>query len=513
VKSARRWLLPAAALVVVLPVLAVNLRTVHGLRWPHDQDLYRDIAQARAFADGFFADPFYSGEHVWYNPLVPAAMALGSRLTGAHLPVLYTRAGPWLGLLALVAFAWLARRLLGLRGAALATAALALLADPDRPGWTQAGPTPWAFAGSVTQGLAFAAVVAGRAAWLRPSAARVATAALLLGLTFLGHTAAALAAGTAFVMAPVLHGTDLRRVARIVFATAAGSALVALPFLASIVGAYHLKVLNPEPMAWAFAARDAVPENALIRVARLAVLAPAAVATVRAWRGRRTSWNAAWLLALPVSAALLLGLASGADVLRAQGVALPAVVPAFHFVAYLEAGVVLLAGRGLASLVRGARDSRRLAGLVALVASLAALGWPALSRRMDVRWGRERALELQDRASWQTVRDWLRSSTPPRAVVLAGDEPALFVVAPAGRTVLAVEPVFSNPYVDHASRAEAREALWRALRDGDVAAARATAARWDVNHVLATRVERPWMARSGAAPLLEAGGLSVWPIP
>jgi hypothetical protein len=510
---ARRWLLPAAALVAVLPVLAANLRTVHGLRWPHDQDLYRDIAQARAFADGFFADPFYAGEHVWYNPLVPAIIAFVSRLTGADLPALYARSGPWLGLLGLLGFAWLARRLVGLRGAALAAAALVLLADPGRPGWTQAGPTPWAFAGSAAQGLAFAALVAGRAAWLRPSNGRFAMATLLLGLTFLGHTAAALVAGTAFVIAPVLHGRALRRVAAVALAIAAGCVLVALPFLASIVGAYHLRVLNPEPMAWAPTARAGLPENALLRGARLALLVPAAVGIARAWRCRRKTWNAAWLLALPASAALLLGEAAAAGVLRGRGMPFPAVVPAFHFAAYLEAGIVLLAARGLVGLVAAVREPGRLAVLVALVAAFAALGWPALPRRMDVRWGRERALELQDRAAWQRARDWLRASTPPRAVVLAGDELGLFVVAPAGRTVLAVEPVFSNPYVDHAARAAAREELWRALREGNVPEARGIAARWNVRVILASRVERPWMARSGGTPLLDARGVSVWPVP
>ena len=66
------------ALLVLLcaPAFGAGRAASRGLSWPPDVDLYRDIAQAQTMADGaLLADPFYRGEAVWYNPLVPGLVA------------------------------------------------------------------------------------------------------------------------------------------------------------------------------------------------------------------------------------------------------------------------------------------------------------------------------------------------------------------------------------------------------------------------------------------------------
>ena len=46
-----------------------GLRATHGLRWPPDNDAYRDIALGQIILDGDYpADYLFDDEWLWYNP-------------------------------------------------------------------------------------------------------------------------------------------------------------------------------------------------------------------------------------------------------------------------------------------------------------------------------------------------------------------------------------------------------------------------------------------------------------
>ena len=80
--------------VLLAACLGLGVSRTAGLAWPHDADLYRNMAQAQTMVDGdWFADPFYRGEKAWYNPLTPAVIAVLHRITGIAIPRLYAQAG------------------------------------------------------------------------------------------------------------------------------------------------------------------------------------------------------------------------------------------------------------------------------------------------------------------------------------------------------------------------------------------------------------------------------------
>ena len=147
----RLWL---ALLALCLPAWWLGVRATGRLDWPEDADLYRDIAQAETFARGrLLADPFYAGEGLWYNPLVPLLVAGGARASGQPVHVLYTRLGPFLNLLAPLAFGLLLARLSGPAAGLAAAFAFAYLGDPREPPWASPTYSPWLFSASFAQGL------------------------------------------------------------------------------------------------------------------------------------------------------------------------------------------------------------------------------------------------------------------------------------------------------------------------------------------------------------------------
>jgi hypothetical protein len=183
------WLLVA---LLCGAALAQGLLTVSGLEWPGEPDLFRDIAQAQTFADGGWqADPFYRGETLWYNPLVPGMVAAAAKITGVAVHTLYVELGPPLNLLGPIGLAVLAATLFGSRAAAASLVAFLFLRHPRLPAWESATYSPWLLAGVFSQGLFYLTL----ALYVRiRSSARSAPfmlAGLCAGITFLGHTAPA----------------------------------------------------------------------------------------------------------------------------------------------------------------------------------------------------------------------------------------------------------------------------------------------------------------------------------
>ena len=79
-------------------------------------------------ADGSpVADPFYRGESIWYNPLVPGLVATLGHLGRHPVHVLYAQAGAYLNLLGPIAFFLLLDACFGLPAAVLATLHLVYL--------------------------------------------------------------------------------------------------------------------------------------------------------------------------------------------------------------------------------------------------------------------------------------------------------------------------------------------------------------------------------------------------
>ena len=85
--------------------------------------------------------------------------------------------------------------------------------------------------------------------------------------------------------------------------------------------------------------------------------------------------------------------------------------------------------------------------------------------------------------------------------MLTSDRVGGFIIGPAGRKVVAVEPFFSNLYVSHA-RLQARSAMWLALATGDCDTFDRLVDQYRVTHVV---------TQPGSTDAIEAGTCGLVP--
>lgn len=504
-------------LVLLAACLGLGVTHTAGLTWPHDADLYRNMAQAQTMADGdWFADPNYRGEKAWYNPLTPALIAVLHRITGIAIPRLYAQAGAVLNLAVPAAFYVLAHAFFGRLTALLATVYVVFLGHPGEASWMRPAYAPWFFAGTFGQAFFCLCLVAyARALEGKGRRAFVITGGLL-GLAFLSHTAPAVLLGGVVVCELLRRGAgELRhpstgeaqqtdtsappqpgaaiplrlRHHALLFAVALA---VSMPFLATILGVYHLRVVNPagnDWYWWPFELGRFLPYAAghlslstLLSIGGLLQIA----------RGRARVESGLVLLFLTLAMSLVLyGLLS--QWAAARGLHLLNLVAPHHFWLYVKMAGAIGWGYAAASLLRVARPYLRLsawssgratAALTVFALVVSVLELPTLAAREDF----ARARREARRASAQEWRDaiwtFLREHASPTDVVLADPDDALMVVGPAGRKTVAVLANFASPYVAAVPREEAARAMLAALDAEDGAAFLTLAARYRVGWVL-----------------------------
>lgn len=471
---ARRWWLRLALLLLLCgPAFVLGRGATRGLSWPPDIDLYRDIAQGQTMADGaLLADPFYRGETLWYNPLVPGLVAGLAGLTGQPVQVVYVQAGAYLNLLGPIAFFLLIEAWFGLPAAAAATLHLVYLRDPAGPSWLSPSYSPWLYSAAFVQALFYLTLLAYHRALQSGALGWFAAAGALLGLTFLGHAAPALLLGVVAAAGFARDaGTGKARGSFFRHALLAGIALAAAsPFLWSILLRYRLRIRNPAPLDWLWpplsladlpaflGTHESLPATVLAMIALLWLLR-------RDPRRREATLLATWALA----AGILFGLA----LLREATGLGPRLVPRHHFLFYWRAAESALLGYGvgLAALALARRFGGAALGrlapavLVLGVATVVAAAFPSYRQREAFTSGRRDAERDDSRLNRQEAREWIRAHSAPDDVFLAADDLALMIVGPAGRKVVALNAYFSSPYLDWQARHDARDAMVADLRE------------------------------------------------
>lgn len=483
-QRARTWphLLAACVVAAVcwLPALNAARSAMKGLSEPYDLDQFRDLAAAQAVTDGrVLGDPFYASETLWYNPLLPWTIAAVSRLRGVTVATALVEAGPYLNAVAPIALFAMVAAFFGPWPACLAAIALVYGSPHHDPPWATPAYSPWLFAPNFASGLFYLAAVVCARAFRHDRAGWWCGAGVALGTVFLAHTAPALVLGLAVLALVVASGTHDSHRARlprpvavmVLFGTAA---LVAAPLLWSIVGRYHLHVVNAAPAGWVWA--DAASASLVLSRSLSATSAIAVIGIAALIRHSRGSLESRLVLAWAGAA---FGLLAYGFVQRALGarilVALP--LPLFHFYFYLRAVGYVLVGVAVWEMVTWAvaaaarASSMNVWGADALAAAIPALlvGALALSNFGPYRQGSAFAEDLAAarRATFRQFESHLtarlRAQTPPDAIVLASPDNSLIEVAPAGRRVVAVPAEFSNPYVPVEPRARGQARLIEAL--------------------------------------------------
>lgn len=471
-------------LVVLLPAFWAGWAATRDLSWPYDPDFFRAIAQAQVFADGQWdAEPFYRGEKAWYPPLAQALVALAAQASGAPVPLLFARLGPWLNLLGPVALYLLALRAFGCNVALLATFDYVYLRPAWLLSWASGSYSPWLFSTAFGHGFFLAALALYLQALASGAPAWYALAGLAAGLTFLCHTSPAVLLGLVF--AALLADRLRARAAparqlltgHVVLGLAAG--LTALPNLLVIVGHYGLRFQNPVPARWVWSAlRHASDLPQLFAPSALAGLAGLAWAALR----RREQVASRLLLAWAAAGGLSLTLLRSLPLL-----------PPHHMLGYFQIALSLGFGLLAAELARRTRAwpaeagaGRQAAVALATLAAVAA-AWPTYLERRDLTQATAQGEAVSTRRNQLPAYQWLRARARPSDVVLASDELGFQVAGPAGRGVVAVPSLWASPFVDDRRRHADRDALLAAVDAGRDADFCRLATAYGVTHLLRAR--------------------------
>ena len=207
-------------------------------------------------------DHLYLGETFWFNPLVSVIIGALSRAADVSPVVVVTHAGPYLNMFAPLAFYFLVAYLFD-RGVAL-VAAVAFLFAPigDAPSWAAATYSPWLLTQNCVQTFFYLTLAAYLKALELNRRTWFVLVGLLLGITFLGHTAPAIILGFVMVLGTFkrcvqqtktdgLSSAGLREVNNLVVILSVAF-VVSLPFTFSILGRYHLAIVNHAPNNWKY---------------------------------------------------------------------------------------------------------------------------------------------------------------------------------------------------------------------------------------------------------------------
>src|ERR1700742_1759109 len=135
-----------AFLVMLVLAFVQCFRTTHDLHWAADADFDRDISYVQGTLDGHYGmDPSYTGEYLWYNPLLFSVETALVKVTGLPVNVIVTQAGTWLNILGPIAFFIMAALLLGWEIALAATLSFLFLAAGNIFGYSAATYSPWLY--------------------------------------------------------------------------------------------------------------------------------------------------------------------------------------------------------------------------------------------------------------------------------------------------------------------------------------------------------------------------------
>lgn len=512
--------LTVAVLCVTLGTVSFvqNRSIVNDFVWPGMDIQYRELAGAQTILDeGYGPDAAYAHERAWYNPMATWLIAGLSRLSGVAAPLAIARAGPYVNFVAPLALWVLVAVLFDKFAAVAATAAFVFAVGTQFPFYYSATYSPWFAPENFGQAWIYASLAVASRAFGPGVPLRWAVAGgVLLGAAFLTHTAPAILCGVVWV---ILAAIEWRRSGkrpdgpvRLTIVLAAAF-LVSLPFSVQILWHYHLAIVNQFPSQ---SPSDLLDLNELPSLARRMAAAPILVGAIALVVRAKRPLDRGMQVVLALLAAVMLFLAANAVrlLLARTGVHLPAVVPAFHFFFYLMAVVAIgfgLALRDLASatvrwLVAGrsvrSSSANPVAGLLTCGLTLVAVVacYPQYRQRLDFTDVRREALAMSQRFPGEVVT-WIRGHTAPDDVFLSTDDASLYLVAPAGRKVVATNRYFSNPYVDWVGRDADRRRMFEQLEYLDVKGFSALAEKYHVRFIVISGDKSDtWLHASGMRP-------------
>jgi len=482
------WL---TASVLLLLAFGFQYANTSALTVPAEEDFYRDLGTANALLQGFTTqDANLVGEVRWYNPLTPALISLISLITNSTPFDIYAHAGVFLNLLAPLALFLFAARLWSLPAGCFTLTAYLFLGAHDQLTSRYATYSPWPWPYNVAQGPALLTLALLQ--WACSSGRTIAfiVCGLMLGLTFLTHTAPAAIIALAVVLLCLYQAWvgqwHWQQALQRLLATGIPALIVALPLLLPIYAQYRFHTLNTVPAQFESLYLGevihmlAAPRNLIALPALLLIC-------FRVLVHRDRDSRLPLFVAFAAASGVLFAYGIAADILRGRGtINLPVLVPSFHFHLYVTISLYIAFGIGAAWLLQRARITERQeqALMVAVIACVVGLAWPSYSKNLDTHKFVQNAEHLAQRQELRALYQWCLANSHSDDVFLVDDFYGQFSVGAAGRKLIVLDPMFTSPYVDLDKRVDDRRALYEAIHRSDEATFNKLADQYRVRYVV-----------------------------
>ncbi len=485
-----------------------GLRTTKDLSWPYDEDLYRNMGHAQTILDGdYFADDLYLGEKQWYNPLLPTIVAGLSWLTKSPVHLLFTRLGAYFNLLAPIFFYLLMVRLFERWTALACTFGFLFVTSNGIPAWLGGTYSPWFLPVLFVQAFFYMGLYIYIRAIETQHMKFYIISGIFLGLSFMGHTAPAILLGLIMGITTLQimirswrKQASVSQILRplLLFSVCLLTAfIVSIPYHITILGHYRLKIVHPDPMNMVFPpyqlANIGSFVNTFLSRKLLMVFIGFGLVALILEKTRRTSRNILLLWLLITSGFIVHNYIW--QLLKEQGINTVRILPVYHFVFYFRVMLSILYGFGmifvchlLANLIARWKpligkirpNLNRIAFILLLIATSVKV-YPSYMMRDDYREGRVYMEESED---FQAAFHWIREHTQPEDVFLAPEPFSRLVVGAAGRKVIVVHPLFSNPYIYRRSRAADHDSLFTYLQQENPDDFHGLASKYSLTHII-----------------------------
>ncbi len=515
-QTKNRKLFIAGFILMLLLAFFQCFRVAHHVVWPHDPDLYRDMAFIQGVLDGDYGqDPNYAGASLWYNPLLFSIEALIVKFTGLPVHIVVSRAGIYLNLLGPIAFFILTVVFFDLRIALAATLSYLFLATGNIPGSAAATYSPWLLPVCFAQFTFYVSLIFAYKAFSTQKYGWFAVLGASVGIGFLAHT------GPAVLMILILISLQVGNIAKAIRdkqrplvnkyflqgLTAFGAFFIAgLPLLYSIVFKYHLHYVNKEIFEFRAGIfilpniRQFIKENVSFS------LLISIVGFVWFYREFRETVIRKIILNWLFVSGFMFVYTSALPKLHEMHINLPDTIPSYHYFFYIKALQSVFYGFGLTFLIgyllrwidRRISNKRIQRENVASFNNLvfvfcillcAIVYFPLYKNRTDFTPHWEPSLTAGVFTDRIQTYDYIIHHINPEKVILCEESANDFPVMASGRKMVSASMLFSNPFFDFNVRYADRNSMLEFLKTGEPKSARQLFDKYQVSYVLVTNEE------------------------
>jgi hypothetical protein len=498
-------------IILILISFIQCYKTAHDLHWTVEEDFDRDMSFVQGTLEGNFGkDPSYRNEFLWYNPLLFLIETSIVKAAGVPVNIVLARAGIYLNLLAPLAFACMVYFLFNIETSLAAAAGFLFFTSGNLLGWSAATYSPWLYPGCFMQFIFYLNIIICYKAFSTQKYSWFFLLGILLGISFLGHTAPTLL--IILIMISIQAGNIYKSVQEknyllvkkfffqgsIVFAF---FILASFPLLFFIIGKYKLHMVNR--ITFEYFNYIFIPVNFMVLVKmNLSVTLLVSIAGFFIFLKKQSEGLVRKIILnwLVISVVLFIYSLAVPVIHHKYNILLPGFVPAFHFFFYLKALQSIFFAIGSYHIFRFAlknlvlffnryhaysfEDAFIFKPFAIFILLISLVYFPVYSNRDDFHSQRKRAIAKANDTGKVEVYQWIVKNIPSDKVILCNPDLSLFPVLATGRKMVSTNATFSNPYLDFTERETDRMDMLSYLKSGKPFSAQVLFKKYDASVLL-----------------------------